>query len=151
MMNTAERNFMTLQFAAKSENESFARVTVAAFVSQLDPTMDEITDLKTVVSEAVTNCIIHGYDSNPEGIVTISAEIIDDTVTLTIEDKGNGIEDLELAKQPLYTSKPELERSGMGFTIMENFMDEFEVSSQIGGGTSIRMKKVIVSKKALYN
>jgi stage II sporulation protein AB (anti-sigma F factor) len=113
--------------------------------------MDEITDLKTVVSEAVTNCIIHGYDSNPEGIVTISAEIINDTVTLTIEDKGNGIEDLELAKQPLYTSKPELERSGMGFTIMENFMDEFEVSSQIGGGTSIRMKKVIVSKKALYN
>ncbi|MNO87409.1 Anti-sigma F factor [compost metagenome] len=150
-MNQMDSNFMSLQFAAKSENESFARVTVAAFVSQLDPTMDEITDLKTVVSEAVTNSIIHGYDSNPAGIVTISASIEGDTVTLVIEDKGYGIEDVELAKQPLYTSKPELERSGMGFTIMENFMDEFEVTSEMGGGTSIRMKKRIVSKKALYN
>ncbi|PQP87842.1 anti-sigma F factor [Paenibacillus sp. AR247] len=146
-----ERNFMTLQFAAKSENESFARVTVAAFISQLDPTMDELSDLKTVVSEAVTNSIIHGYDSDAEGIVTITAEIVGDTVTLTVEDRGRGIEDLELAKQPLYTSKPELERSGMGFTIMENFMDEFEVSSEPGSGTSIKMKKRIESKKALYN
>ncbi len=144
-------NFMSLKFAARSENESFARVTVAAFVSQLDPTMDEITDLKTVVSEAVTNSIIHGYDGNPEGVVTISAEIEGDTVTLIIEDQGRGIEDVELAKQPLYTSKPELERSGMGFTIMENFMDEFDVVSEVGGGTRIRMKKRIVSKKALYN
>ncbi|GIP52046.1 MULTISPECIES: anti-sigma F factor [Paenibacillus] len=150
-MSQTDRNFMTLQFAAKSENESFARVTVAAFVSQLDPTMDEITDLKTVVSEAVTNSIIHGYDEDPEGIVTISASIEGDTVTLVVEDKGRGIEDLELAKQPLFTSKPELERSGMGFTIMENFMDEFDVTSEMGGGTSIRMKKRIVSKKALYN
>ncbi|WP_068785402.1 anti-sigma F factor [Paenibacillus phocaensis] len=142
---------MSLQFAAKSENESFARVTVAAFVSQLDPTMDEITDLKTVVSEAVTNSIIHGYDGNPEGVVSISAAIEGDTVTLIIEDQGRGIEDVELAKQPLYTSKPELERSGMGFTIMENFMDEFDVTSEMGGGTRIRMKKRIVSKKALYN
>lgn len=150
-MNQSASNFMSLQFAARSENESFARVTVAAFVSQLDPTMDEITDLKTVVSEAVTNCIIHGYDNDPEGIVTISAQIEGDTVILVIEDKGRGIEDVELAKQPLYTSKPELERSGMGFTIMENFMDEFDVASEMGGGTSIRMKKRIVSKKALYN
>ncbi|GIO39042.1 MULTISPECIES: anti-sigma F factor [Paenibacillus] len=150
-MNQPGRNFMSLQFAARSENESFARVTVAAFVSQLDPTMDEITDLKTVISEAVTNSIIHGYDGDPEGIVTISALIEGDTVTLTVEDKGRGIEDVELAKQPLFTSKPELERSGMGFTIMENFMDEFEVSSELGGGTSIRMKKRIVSKTALYN
>ncbi|WP_334077088.1 anti-sigma F factor [Paenibacillus sanfengchensis] len=150
-MNQIDRNFMKLQFAAKSENESFARVTVAAFVSQLDPTMDEITDLKTVVSEAVTNSIIHGYDGDPEGIVTISAAIEGDTVILTVEDQGRGIEDVELAKQPLYTSKPELERSGMGFTIMENFMDEFDVTSEMGGGTSIRMKKRIVSKKALYN
>ncbi|WP_334071645.1 anti-sigma F factor [Paenibacillus sp. A14] len=150
-MNQIDRNFMKLQFAAKSENESFARVTVAAFVSQLDPTMDEITDLKTVVSEAVTNSIIHGYDGDPEGIVTISAAIEGDTVILTVEDQGRGIEDVELAKQPLYTSKPELERSGMGFTIMENFMDEFDVTSEMGRGTSIRMKKRIVSKKALYN
>lgn len=144
-------NFMTLQFASRSENEAFARVAVAAFVTQLDPTMDELTDLKTVVSEAVTNCIIHGYDNDPYGIVTITVRIEEETVTITIEDKGNGIEDLELAKQPLYTSKPELERSGMGFTIMENFMDEFEVVSSLGSGTHIRMKKRIESKKALYN
>lgn len=146
-----QRNFMMLQFSAKSENESFARVTVAAFISQLDPTMDELSDLKTVISEAVTNSIIHGYDGNPDGMVTITAEIIADTVTITVEDKGAGIEDLDLARQPLYTSKPELERSGMGFTIMENFMDEFEVSSEPDSGTSIRMKKRIESKKALYN
>ncbi|HEY2493220.1 MAG TPA: anti-sigma F factor [Paenibacillus sp.] len=144
-------NFMSLQFAAKSENESFARVTVAAFISQLDPTMDELSDMKTVVSEAVTNCIIHGYNCDPTGIVTITATITEDSVTITIEDRGEGIEDLELAKQPLYTSKPELERSGMGFTIMQNFMDEFEVSSEPGAGTSIRMMKRIESKKALYN
>lgn len=144
-------NFMNLQFAAKSENESFARVTVAAFISQLDPTMDELSDLKTVVSEAVTNSIIHGYNNNPEGVVTIQAEIRDDMITIIVEDRGEGIEDLDLAKQPLYTSKPELERSGMGFTIMENFMDEFEVSSEPGRGTSIKMKKRIESKKALYN
>ncbi|MUG64943.1 anti-sigma F factor [Paenibacillus campinasensis] len=147
----AQHNFMTLEFAARSENESFARVAVAAFVSQMDPTMDELSDLKTVVSEAVTNCIIHGYDSNPEGVVRIEAGIDGDMITLLIEDKGAGIEDLEMAKQPLYTSKPELERSGMGFTIMENFMDEFEVVSEPGKGTSIRMKKRIESKKALYN
>ena len=147
----ANHNFMSLQFAARSENESFARVTVAAFIAQLDPTMDELSDLKTVISEAVTNSIIHGYDNNPEGLVKVTAEIDGDTVTITVEDRGQGIDDLELAKQPLYTSKPELERSGMGFTIMENFMDEFEVSSEPGSGTSIRMKKRIESKKALYN
>ncbi|MDP4096703.1 anti-sigma F factor [Paenibacillus sp. P96] len=151
MTETSGRNFMTLQLAARSENESFARVTVAAFISQLDPTMDELSDLKTVVSEAVTNCIIHGYNNDPTGVVTIRASIEGDTVTLVIEDSGHGIEDLELAQQPLYTSKPELERSGMGFTIMENFMDEFEVTSELNGGTVIRMKKRIESKKALYN
>ncbi|MDQ1909484.1 anti-sigma F factor [Paenibacillus sp. GD4] len=147
----SERNFMTLQFASRSENESFARVTVAAFVSQLDPTMDELTDIKTVVSEAVTNSIIHAYDNRPDGIVTISAEIEHDTVYITVEDQGLGIEDLEQAKQPLYTSKPELERSGMGFTIMENFMDEVEVTTAPGVGTRIKMKKRIESKKALFN
>lgn len=150
-MKPGQSNFMNLQFSAKSENESFARVAVAAFISQLDPTMDELSDLKTVVSEAVTNSIIHGYHSDENGMVTIRAEILNDTITLVIEDNGHGIEDLEMAKQPLYTSKPELERSGMGFTIMENFMDEFEVSSELGRGTSIIMKKRIESKKALYN
>ncbi|WNR42509.1 anti-sigma F factor [Paenibacillus roseipurpureus] len=147
----SERNFMTLQFASRSENEGFARVAVAAFVSQLDPTIDELTDIKTVVSEAVTNSIIHGYNNDKDGVITISAEIEDDTIRLTIEDKGEGIADLEQAKEPLYTSKPELERSGMGFTIMENFMDEVEVITAVGIGTKINMLKRIESKKALYN
>lgn len=147
----SERNFMTLQFASRSENEAFARVAVAAFVSQLDPTLDELTDIKTVVSEAVTNSIIHGYNNQTDGVITISAEIDDDTIRLTIEDKGEGIADLEQAKEPLYTSKPELERSGMGFTIMENFMDEVEVVTAVGIGTKINMLKRIESKKALYN
>jgi len=145
------RNHMKLQFASRSENESFARVTVAAFVSQLDPTLDELTDIKTVVSEAVTNAIIHGYDNNPEGIVTITAEIVGDTVTISVADTGGGISDLEQARQPLYTSKPELERSGMGFTIMENFMDRLDVATGVGSGTTVTMTKRIESKKALYN
>lgn len=145
------RNHMKLQFASLSENESFARVTVAAFVSQLDPTLDELTDIKTVVSEAVTNSIIHGYENDPQGVVVISAEIVDDVVTITVQDAGKGIEDLEQARQPLYTSKPELERSGMGFTIMENFMDKVEIVTGLGQGTVVKMTKRIESKKALYN
>ncbi|SEG14111.1 anti-sigma F factor [Paenibacillus sp. UNC499MF] len=147
----SESNFMKLQFASRSENEAFARVAVASFISQLDPTMNELTDIKTVISEAVTNCIIHGYDNKPDGVVTIVTEIVDDEVYITVEDNGAGIEDLEEAKQPLYTSKPELERSGMGFTIMENFMDEVDVVTEVGAGTRIRMKKRIESKKALVN
>ncbi|SDO07808.1 stage II sporulation protein AB (anti-sigma F factor) [Paenibacillus sp. yr247] len=147
----SEANFMTLQFASRSENEAFARIAVAAFVSQLDPTLNELTDIKTVVSEAVTNSIIHGYNNRTDGVITISTQIDDDMVKITIEDKGSGIADLEQAKQPLYTSKPELERSGMGFTIMENFMDEVEVVTAVGIGTKINMLKRIESKKALYN
>ncbi|AJY77224.1 anti-sigma F factor [Paenibacillus beijingensis] len=151
-MNTPQAaNVMKLVFSARSENEAFARVAVAAFVSQLDPTMNELNDLKTVVSEAVTNAIIHGYDNDSAGMVTIEGVIENDTVSLTISDEGRGIEDLEMARQPLYTSKPELERSGMGFTIMENFMDRFEVTSEPGKGTKIAMLKRIESKKALYN
>lgn len=145
------RNFMKLQFASRSENESFARVTVAAFVSQLDPTLDELTDIKTVVSEAVTNAIIHGYDNDPSQTVTIAAEIEGDVVTITVEDTGAGIADLEQARQPLYTSKPELERSGMGFTIIENFMDHVEIVTNVGKGTLVKMTKRIETKKALYN
>ena len=144
-------NFMTLQFASKSENEAFARITVAAFVSQLDPTLNELTDIKTVISEAVTNAIIHGYEHNPDRVITISARIESDTVHITIEDKGVGISDVEQAMQPLYTSKPELERSGMGFTIMENFMDDLEITTKVGEGTTVRMSKRIESKKALFN
>jgi len=144
-------NSMTLQFESRSENESFARVTVAAFVSQLDPTLDELTDIKTVISEAVTNAIIHGYEGRTDGVITISAVIRNDTVHIEVRDEGRGIEDVEQARQPLYTSKPELERSGMGFTIIENFMDEMDIESAIGKGTTVRMAKRIESKKALYN
>jgi stage II sporulation protein AB (anti-sigma F factor) len=146
-----DRNEMKLSFSARSENEAFARIAVAAFVSQLDPTLEELNDLKTAVSEAVTNAIIHGYDNDDSKQVTIEAFIDKDTVTIAVYDDGRGIEDLELARQPLFTSKPELERSGMGFTIMENFMDRFEVVSSVGGGTRVEMQKRIESKKALYN
>ena len=122
------KNEMNLQFSALSQNESFARVTVAAFIAQLDPTMDELTEIKTVVSEAVTNAIIHGYENDPNGIVYISVYLWKIMmVKFTIKDDGIGILDVEEARQPLFTTKPELERSGMGFTIMENFMDEVEV------------------------
>lgn len=144
-------NEMRLQFSSRSENESFARIAVAAFVTQLDPTMEQLTDIKTVVSEAVTNAIIHGYESRSDGVIVISAKLDQDTVYITVEDEGVGIADLQLARQPLYTSKPELERSGMGFTIIENFMDEVEVWSEVGKGTKIVMQKTIQSKKALYN
>ncbi|HZG75306.1 MAG TPA: anti-sigma F factor [Paenibacillus sp.] len=147
----SETNFMTLQFASRSVNEAFARVAVASFVSQLDPTLDELTDIKTVVSEAVTNAIIHGYNEDPNGVVTIRGKIEGDTVYLTVEDEGGGIDDLDLARTPLYTSKPELERSGMGFTIMENFMDRLDVVSEPGKGTKVEMVKRIESKKVMYN
>lgn len=134
-------NFMTLQFAAKSENESFARVAVAAFISQMDLTLEELNDIKTVVSEAVTNAIIHGYEENSDGVITIKTTINGAMVEIIIEDKGKGIDNLEEALQPLFTSKPELERSGMGFTIMENFMDFMSVESNPGEGTKVTLKK----------
>lgn len=145
------RNYMKVAFSSRSENESFARITVAAFVSQLDPTLEQLDEIKTVVSEAVTNAIIHGYNGSEDGLVTVEADIEGDMLSLSISDIGAGIEDLELARQPLFTSRPELERSGMGFTIMENFMDAFEVETSQGGGTKLRMKKRIESKKALFN
>lgn len=135
-------NEMQLSFPSKSANEAFARVTVAAFVAQLDPTLEELADIKTAVSEAVTNAIIHGYE-NREGEVHIHCQLKDSTLTIEIIDYGKGIENVEMAKQPLYTSKPELERSGMGFTIMESFMDEMRVESIVNMGTKVWMKKTI--------
>ncbi len=140
---------MHLQFSSLSSNESFARVAVASFITQLDPTMDELTEVKTVVSEAVTNAIIHGYEGNPEGMVHIDSVIEDDKFELEIRDFGVGIEDVEEAKQPLFTSKPELERSGMGFTIMENFMDEVHVESNRGEGTTVRLVKHLTKSQTL--
>lgn len=133
-------NMMKIEFLSKSENESFARVAVAAFVSQLDPTIEEITDVKTAVSEAVTNSIIHGYQ-NKEEIIKIEAYIKERELMITICDNGVGIENIELARQPLYTSRPDLERSGMGFTVMETFMDKLEIYSEKNKGTRIVMKK----------
>ena len=133
-------NEMKLEFLSKSQNESFARSVVAAFAAQLDPTIEELADLKTAVSEAVTNCIIHGYEYEI-GYITIVCKIYCNTVEIEITDTGRGIENIELAKQPLYTSKPELERSGMGFTVMETFMDEVRVYSEIDKGTKIIMRK----------
>ena len=141
-MKNKFENEMQLEFLSKSTNEAFARITVAAFASQLDPTIEELADIKTAVSEAVTNAIIHGYEDK-QGIVKIKCKIIENEITIEISDNGKGIENVEMAKQPLYTTKPNLERSGMGFTIMESFMDETNVESVLGLGTKITMKKKI--------
>ncbi len=141
-MNTFFENEMKLEFISKSNNEAFARITVAAFASQLDPTIEELSDIKTAVSEAVTNSIIHGYEDKL-GTIKIEAKLYDNELTVEISDNGKGIENIEIAKQPLYTTKPNLERSGMGFTIMESFMDEVDVESIIGLGTKVTMKKSI--------
>ena len=135
-------NEMKIEFISNPNNEALARISVASFVANLDPTIEEISDIKTAVSEAVTNSIIHGYE-NAKGIVTIRARIIHNTIEIEVIDKGKGIEDIEKAKQALYTTKPELERSGMGFTIMESFMDEMQVKSTVGKGTTVIMKKTI--------
>lgn len=134
-------NKVSIEFISKSQNEGFARVAVAAFVAQLDPTLEEISDVKTAVSEAVTNSIIHGYENRKGEIIRIEAEITNNEVTISVEDFGIGIKDIEEAMEPLYTSKPELERSGMGFTVMESFMDSLEVFSKEGKGTKVVMKK----------
>lgn len=138
-------NEMKLEFISRSSNEAFARVTVAAFVAQLDPTIEELSDIKTAVSEAVTNCIIHGYE-NKQGIVKIVGHLKENEIILEISDKGKGIENINIAKEPLYTTKPNLERSGMGFTIMESFMDSVEIESIVGLGTKITMSKKIKPK-----
>jgi len=135
-----EKNYMKLEFISKSSNESFARVVVAAFASQLDPTIEELSDIKTAVSEAVTNAIIHGYEYG-EGMVTVEATLEKDKIEIVVEDMGRGIEDVDKAMEPFYTSKPDLERSGMGFTVMETFMDELKVESKVGQGTKIIMIK----------
>lgn len=135
-------NEMKLEFVSKSANEAFSRIAVAAFASQLDPTIEELADIKTAVSEAVTNCIIHGYEDST-GIVKVESRLKGNMIEIEISDTGKGIEDIELARRPLYTSKANLERSGMGFTIMESFMDDVKIESVIGLGTKVTMKKYI--------
>lgn len=141
-MENVYKNEMKLEFLSKSNNEAFARIAVAAFASQLDPSIEELSDIKTAVSEAVTNSIIHGYEEK-DGIIKIVAKLFANTLEIEIIDNGKGIEDIDKARQALYTSKPELERSGMGFTIMENFMDEVKIKSKLGEGTKITMKKIV--------
>lgn len=138
-------NSMKIEFLSKSANEGFARTAVAAFASQLDPTLEELSDIKTALSEAVTNAIIHGYEDSI-GIVTIACEIAGKELTVTVSDRGKGIEDLVQAMEPLYTSHPEMERSGMGFTVMETFMDSVDVHTQPDEGTEVIMKKTILSR-----
>ncbi|MGL5069202.1 MAG: anti-sigma F factor [Sarcina sp.] len=136
-------NKVRLEFLAKSENESFARIAVAGLVAQLDPTIDELADVKTAVSEAVTNAIIHGYKNDDTKTVCIDLSINDNEVNIVIADSGVGIDNVEEAREALYTSRPDLERSGMGFTVMETFMDSLVVESDKNCGTKIIMKKKI--------
>lgn len=137
-------NYMMLEVPARSENESFVRVVVAAFAARLDPTLEELNEVKTAVSEAVTNSILHAYEDE-RGLIKINALIENKKLMIEIYDTGKGIEDIAMAREPLYTDKPELERSGMGFTIMENFMDEVMIESAPGNGTVIKMTKVFGS------
>ena len=142
-------NEMKLEFDSRSANEAFARVTVASFMTQLNPTLEEVSDVKTAVSEAVTNAIIHGYENHVNKI-QIFAGIEGKTLRLEITDRGVGIPDVKQAMEPLFTTKPELERSGMGFSFMEAFMDEVIVESEPGKGTTVRMKKVIGKGRELW-
>lgn len=139
MSNTNE---MVVEFSSVAQNESFARMVVAAFITGTNPTLEEVSDVKTAVSEAVTNSIIHGYE-NTDGTVRIKASVTDRKIYIEITDYGKGIEDVEKAMEPMYTTKPGEERSGMGFSFMEAFMDSLEVYSVYGEGTVVKMWKEI--------
>ncbi len=146
MENTNE---MQVIFDSRSSNESFARVTVASFMTSLNPTVEEVSDVKTAVSEAVTNAIIHGYENEIHNIY-IHCRTKGQTLFLEVRDEGKGIEDIKQAMEPLFTSKPELERSGMGFSFMEAFMDKLEVVSEPGNGTVVKMEKTIGKGRRLW-
>lgn len=169
MENKSKENNMTLEFDAKSENESLARIAVASFLTEIDPTVEEINDIKTAVSEAVTNSIVHGYNEGP-GKITLKCKLVcnqyekQDTytvssfITIEIKDLGVGITNIEKAREPLFTTKPEFERSGMGFMFMEMFMNKVDVISEPGKGTTVimekKLKKVIEKnsiKSSQYN
>lgn len=137
-----QRNEMETTFLSLAENESFARVVIAAFAVQMSPTVSEIADIKTAVSEAVTNAIVHGYEGT-RGMVTLRASIDDHWLTVEVQDHGKGIANIEQAMEPFYTSHPEQERSGMGFAVMQTFMDELRVDSSLHQGTTIHMRKRI--------
>ena len=140
--SNTQNNEMEIRFDSRSENEGFARVSVASFLTQLNPTVEEVADVKTAVSEAVTNAIIHGYEQRVE-TVRIHCSIENQLFTLEISDRGKGIANVEKAMEPMFTTKPEDDRSGMGFSFMEAFMDSVEVESKVGEGTSVKMTKTI--------
>ncbi|MBE7013135.1 MAG: anti-sigma F factor [Ruminococcaceae bacterium] len=139
------KNRVTITFLSKSENESFARMCVAALLMQADPTIEELADVKTAVSEAVTNAIVHGY-GHSDGDIFMECILEEKLITIVVKDNGKGIEDVAKAREPLFTTNPEMERSGMGFTVMETFMDKLEVESIVGVGTKVTMKKRIGSR-----
>lgn len=137
------KNEMKLQIPSRSFNESFARIAISSFFSQLDPTIDEISDIKTAVSEAVTNSIVHGYE-NSIGVIYIHAKILNEnTIYIKIRDRGRGIENVEKAKEPMFTTCQTGERSGLGFTVMQSFMDKLRVNSKIGKGTTVILIKTL--------
>lgn len=145
----SDTNEMQLIFESRSSNEAFARVTVAAFMTSLNPTVEEVSDVKTAVSEAVTNAIIHGYENEVHNIC-IRCRTQESTLYLEVEDHGKGIENVKQAMEPLFTTKPELDRSGMGFSFMEAFMDHVEVDSEPGKGTLVKMDKFIGKGRKLW-
>ncbi|MBQ7900690.1 MAG: anti-sigma F factor [Clostridia bacterium] len=142
LASTRRTNELKAEFLSKSENESFARMIVAAFIAPLDPTIEELSDIRTAVSEAVTNAIVHGY-SEKKGNVYLECTSVDNDVTITVKDYGKGIEDVARAMEPMFTTNPDMERSGMGFTVMETFMDKILVDSIPGVGTKVVMTKKI--------
>ncbi|MGL4522138.1 MAG: anti-sigma F factor [Bacilli bacterium] len=144
-------NVMKLTIAALPENVALSRVAVSAFIAHSDVTVEVLDDVKTAVSEAVTNCIVHGYNNNPEQMVYLEATLEENVLEIIVSDDGVGIVDLEEARQPLYSTRPEEERSGMGITIMESFMDSCEIVTILGQGTTVTMKKVLVSTKTVHN
>ncbi|MGL4819337.1 MAG: anti-sigma F factor [Bacilli bacterium] len=145
------RNEMELRFSAMTENVSLSRLGVMGFVGALDLTLDVIEDLKTAVSEAVTNAIIHGYREDATQMVTLRCKIVDKVLIISVTDHGVGIPDIAVAREALYTSRPEDDRSGMGFTIMESFMDQLLVESTVGQGTTVTMTKTLVPQGTVYN
>lgn len=144
-----DTNEMELIFDSRSENEGFARVSVSAFMTQLNPTLEEVSDVKTAISEAVTNAVIHGYEGKVFKI-SVRCRIEGKMITIEVRDKGKGIENVEKAMEPMFTTKPELDRSGMGFAFMEAFMDEVEVESTLGEGTCVTLKKTIGKGRELW-
>ncbi|HHX93941.1 MAG TPA: anti-sigma F factor [Tenericutes bacterium] len=143
-------NKIKIIFDAKSENELFARMAVSSFIAPLNPTVDEILEIKTIISEAVTNAIIHGYKEDPEKQVILEVSIKDKSVKIVVKDEGCGIENIELARQPMYTSKPDKERSGMGFTIIETFSDDLKINSS-NKGTELIITKNLKLAEVLEN